>query len=796
MAHVKKMVLHGFKSFAKRTEIIFDKGINVVVGPNGSGKSNIMDALCFVLGRLSIKSMRAAKAKNMIFMGSKYVKPAKEASVEIVFDNSDKAFALETGEVSVKRIVRMNGQGIYKLNDETKTRAEIIEILAHAGIDPYGFNLILQGEIQNIVKMHGEERRKIIEEVAGISVYESRKERALKEMEKTAERLKEISTILRERAAYMNNLEKEKAQAQRYQELKMTAKRCRASIVKKKLDEKRREIEKIVNSIEEKVVFRNKGREKVEILQKKIEEIGEKINQINRHIQKATGTEQGMLREEITNFRADLEGLNVRQEGYENKKAEIEKRIEEMKKDIPELEEEIKELREQSPLMAKKAKDLKKKKEDLAELENERKKILTLKSELSSLRARREDKERQLARAVAESESLIGQIDEISGELNYKNGEECFRTIKKLRSELGENKELLEKLSRKELELEKICSVSEAEIERNEEVKGKIEKIDTCPLCQSKMTESHINHVFKDCDGKIEKAREKSELALKELGEIKNEREKLLGKVTELEKKIYSSEKELNVHKMIEEKTKLIKSSAEYEKVLRGEIGELEKKRSSLEKKSVDLSSVEAKYEEKIHEIEEISSRTEEDIDTTLLYKERELEKLKSIVKRSGEDLQEIGEQINEISEQIKEKEKLLEEKEEKEEQMNEKFNKMFEERDKMQKQIQEENIRLTNIQNEVRQIEDQVNYLKIGKAKLGGEKETLEIDIEDYHGIEILQGSVNFLEEKLRKVQGILENIGSINMRALEVYDQVKKEYDIVKEKVDILTQEREEIM
>ena len=90
MSYIKKVVMHGFKSFPKKTELPFTPGINAILGPNGSGKSNVTDALCFVLGRLSIKSMRAAKASNLIFLGTKAAAPAKEASVEIVFDNINK----------------------------------------------------------------------------------------------------------------------------------------------------------------------------------------------------------------------------------------------------------------------------------------------------------------------------------------------------------------------------------------------------------------------------------------------------------------------------------------------------------------------------------------------------------------------------------------------------------------------------------------------------------------------------------------------------------------------------------
>ena len=185
MPYITKLVIKGFKSFARETTINFDRHMNVIVGPNGSGKSNITDALCFVLGRLSIKSMRAAKASHLIFAGTKQFKRANEAHVELTFDNSDKTFAFDEKELKIMRSVRKNGQSIYKINNQTKTRQEVLELLAQAGIDPHGFNIILQGEIERFVKMPAEERRKVLEEVAGISVYEMRKEKSLRELEKT-----------------------------------------------------------------------------------------------------------------------------------------------------------------------------------------------------------------------------------------------------------------------------------------------------------------------------------------------------------------------------------------------------------------------------------------------------------------------------------------------------------------------------------------------------------------------------------------------------------------------------------
>ena len=287
MAYIKKLIMYGFKSFVRKTELPFTQGINVILGPNGSGKSNISDALCFVLGRLSIKSMRAAKAKNLIFLGTKIASPAKEASVEIVFDNSDKTFTLNTKEVVIKRIVRKNGQSLYKINGERKTRQEILGLLAQAGIDPNGFNIILQGEIQNFVRMRPEDRRKIIEEVSGISIYEMRKERSLKELSKTEEKLKEVLAILRERTAYLNNLEKERQQALRFKKLEKDAKKYKASIIYHNLTKKKKERGNLDQEIEKKNNEISKVKKVIENLELIIRDYELKIDTINTTIQKS-----------------------------------------------------------------------------------------------------------------------------------------------------------------------------------------------------------------------------------------------------------------------------------------------------------------------------------------------------------------------------------------------------------------------------------------------------------------------------------------------------------------------------
>src|SRR3989344_5075012 len=314
--YVKKLVMHGFKSFPKKTEIPFTPEINVILGPNGSGKSNISDALCFVLGRISAKSIRAPKTSKLIFLGSKEASPAKEATVELVFDNSDRVFSIDSDEVSIKRIVRKNGQGIYKINNETKTRQEILTLLAQAGIDSNGFNLILQGEIQNFARMHPDERRKIVEEVSGISIYELRKEKSLRELEKTEERLKEIAAILRERTSYLNNLERERQQALKFKKLESEVKKFRASIINFDVTKKKKENEAIESSVSEKEKEIEKERKAITEIRASIMDFESRISSINSAMQKSAGFEQEKLNQEIANLRAEIAGINVKVENY------------------------------------------------------------------------------------------------------------------------------------------------------------------------------------------------------------------------------------------------------------------------------------------------------------------------------------------------------------------------------------------------------------------------------------------------------------------------------------------------
>ena len=239
-----------------------------------------------------------------------------------------------------------------------------------------------------------------------------------------------------------------------------------------------------------------------------------------------------------------------------------------------------------------------------------------------------------------------------------------------------------------------------------------------------------------------------------------------------------------------------IKKIVDEEKDIKNEIKILDEKKKVLELKSESLSKIEEKYESKILEIEEISSRREEDIDNTILFRSRDLEAMHSAIKIAKKDIDDLELTIKELGENIEAKANSLEKKEEQERELNERFKKMFENRDNLQKEMQEKNLSLSEIQNDMRQFDDQVNYLKVGQAKLDAERETVQIDLDAYPGIEILKMSMNVLEERLFKTEQALREIGTINMRALEVYDGIKQEYDSIQEKSNTLLKEKDEII
>jgi len=794
MPYIKKIVMHGFKSFVKKTEIPFTPGINVILGPNGSGKSNISDAFCFVLGRLSIKSMRAAKAKNLIFMGTKVASPAKEASVEMVFDNEDKTFSIEKKEISIKRIVRKNGQSVYKINNETKTRQEVLALLAQAGIDPNGFNIILQGEIQNFVRMQAEERRKIVEEVSGISIYEMRKEKSLRELNRTEEKLKEVKTILRERTIFLNNLEKERQEALRYKKIEKDIKRYKVSIIYHDLTKKKKEKFAVEEKIEKKRKEIEKSRKANLTLQAIIENIESKIISINSTIQKSTGLEQEKLNQEIADIRAELAGLNVKIENYENKISEIRKQKQEFEELFNASKEEIKKLGKETPTETKIQKEQEAKKQELEILEAKRKKFYTTKSELKSIRERIRDKEALLQNFKNESDFLLKQINSFFRELF--DGKTTLEKVESLKISLAEKKEILEGVGKREIELEKISGTNEYEIDKQNKLLNNISKMAVCPLCKNKISEEHIEEMNKEIVPKIEALKREIENSDKELAEIYKKKDIIQQRIDETASEISRRESDLIKLANIEEKKNQIKALQEKINLLNVELIELSKKEKRLGMSFDADFNIEQKYETLKIEMEEISLRTKENIDSEIAFKQREVERSKVSLNQLNREAEDLTKDLQDLKREKTEKEKTLAKKRELEQKLIEKFQKLISQRDDLQKELRENELKLSSNKNITYNLENDVNNFKIETARIGAEIENLETEMLEFSNVEIIKASKDILVQRLSKAQEIFSRIGSVNLRSLEVYDHVKKEYDNVKEKAEVIEKEKKGVL
>ncbi|WP_373770399.1 chromosome segregation SMC family protein, partial [Weissella soli] len=213
---LKTLEISGFKSFANRTKIDFMPGITGVVGPNGSGKSNIIEAIRWVMGETSAKGLRGDKMVDVIFGGTDLRAPLNRAEVIITFDNTDHYLNSDFNEIQIARTLYRNGESKYQLNGKVVRLRDIHELFMDSGLGRESFSIISQGRVERIFSAKPEERRSIIEDVAGVFKYKQSKEKAEKELTTTVGNLQRVQDILYELEGRVEPLAEQAARAQDY----------------------------------------------------------------------------------------------------------------------------------------------------------------------------------------------------------------------------------------------------------------------------------------------------------------------------------------------------------------------------------------------------------------------------------------------------------------------------------------------------------------------------------------------------------------------------------------------------
>lgn len=295
--------MNGFKSFADKINIELEKGITGVVGPNGSGKSNIVDAVRWVLGEQSVKSLRGDdKMADVIFSGSKTRNPSNHASVTLVFDNSDHSLKLDYTEVSIKRRIYRTGENEYFINNEKVRLKDIIELLIDSGSGKESFSIISQGDISNIISTKPEDRRVVFESAAGVLKYKKRKEEAERKLDKTHDNIDRVNDIINELEVQVTPLKEQSEKATLYIN------------TKKELEDI--EISLIVHDLDSLNFDYNESKNKIEILNKSIIELSTSNTSFDASLSKKKlelsdlNDKLYSKQEELVNITKEVEKLN------------------------------------------------------------------------------------------------------------------------------------------------------------------------------------------------------------------------------------------------------------------------------------------------------------------------------------------------------------------------------------------------------------------------------------------------------------------------------------------------------
>lgn len=274
---LKSVEMQGFKSFADKIYLDFNPGITAIVGPNGSGKSNISDAIRWVMGEQSIKTLRGSKMEDVIFSGTQSRKAMGFAEVSLTLDNSRGFFPLDYEEITVTRRVYRSGEGEYFINRVGCRLKDIHELFMDTGLGREGYSIIGQGKIDEILSNKSEDRRQIFEEAAGITKYKYRKNEAERKLENTTDNLRRVKDIMSELENQIEPLYEQSEKAKKYLKLRDELKAVEVNLSVVKIDKLKAEIEILSKNLSETDEEIDKIRTAVEENEKKVNEIYENI---------------------------------------------------------------------------------------------------------------------------------------------------------------------------------------------------------------------------------------------------------------------------------------------------------------------------------------------------------------------------------------------------------------------------------------------------------------------------------------------------------------------------------------
>jgi len=536
MTYIKRVTMTGFKSFGNRTvSVSLAKGFTCIIGPNGNGKSNVIDALCFALGRMSKKTMRARSLTDLIFAGSKTAKAATRAEVTLTFDNRAREFPDDSDEYNISRWVKAKGQAGYKIQGKKATRELLLNALAQANIDPDGSNqFILQGKIVELTHMNTVNRRIFIETLIGLEKYDQMKARTLKELEKADVDLGQFEAIFKEVSQQLKKVEKEKNDALQWKDLDNLIKQYNAQLIALKIFHLRQREEEIGADIESTQLV-------MEELQSRISRQKEKIE-----------TESLLL----DNIKEDLGGV-------ESEKAKIEEDISQQRSELSAKEatlEATKENLKRQELNIEKLQNLQEKLEEGQTFDD----LISLSSgEIDVVEERMDETSEIINETIQEQKNREAQIAEINEQKTTINKEisRVNQEIKGLSTEIKLSNKNITKNTKKLGKLEKELS----------KLKKEGESIDDA-IKAAQAEKDEISGAINDLKNKIEEQKNQQKDLDEEIKKSEVDRDKAMKRQADIQASVSSASAEINLFdgQILDLEEKKVGFQKEYDRLTKG----------------------------------------------------------------------------------------------------------------------------------------------------------------------------------------------------------------------------------
>ena len=442
--YLKSIEVQGFKSFANKILFEFHNGITGIVGPNGSGKSNVGDAVRWVLGEQSAKSLRGASMQDVIFSGTENRKPMGFASVSITMDNSDHKLPIEFDEVTVTRRVYRSGESEYRINGSACRLKDINELFYDTGIGKEGYSIIGQGQIDKILSGKPEERRELFDEAVGIVKFKRRKAAAQKKLEDERQNLVRVNDILSELTRQLGPLEKQSETAKIYLKKRDELKVLDVNMFLLEMEESRAELA----ALEEKLAISERdlkeNNQKYEKIRTEYDRLEEKITHLDGQIEgeRAKNSENQLKRQQLAGqmdvLREQIRSVETSRKNQLERLEIIEKELEERKKELENSRQEFTNLKEER----KKAQE----EEEDTSVEND-----AIEASISHLNREIEGDKNEIIRILNQRASTKGKIQRYDTmmEQNQIRRAEVSQKLLRLRSEENEQEDSLKELQEK-----------------------------------------------------------------------------------------------------------------------------------------------------------------------------------------------------------------------------------------------------------------------------------------------------------------------------------------------------------